>query len=167
LSRRRKRIEFRIGINVGDVIIEGDDVFGDGVNIAARLEQLAEVRGVCISRAAYEQVRDKLAFKFQDCGQQTVKNIARPIRGPIVSQSRRAADTSAAGPCARGAASRPWLGRRSWSPSSRVGTWLALPVFTSMSADRRRASARRGFPSRCSHSPISAATRIRIISPTR
>jgi len=75
-----KCIAFRIGINVGDVIIEDGDVYGDGVNIAARLEQLAEPGGVCVSRAAYEQIRDKLPFPFQDMGEHTVKNIARPIQ---------------------------------------------------------------------------------------
>src|SRR3984957_6478214 len=68
------RIVFRIGINVGDIIVEGDDIFGDGVNIAARLETLCEPGGVCISRAANDQIRDKLALAFADLGEQTVKN---------------------------------------------------------------------------------------------
>ncbi len=74
-----KRIIFRIGINVGDIIIDGDDIFGDGVNIAARLESLCEPGGLCISRTANEQVRDKLALSFADLGEQTVKNIARAV----------------------------------------------------------------------------------------
>jgi class 3 adenylate cyclase/pimeloyl-ACP methyl ester carboxylesterase len=74
-----KRIVFRIGINVGDIIIDGDDIFGDGVNIAARLEALCEPGGVCISRAANEQIRDKLSLSFADLGEQTVKNIARAV----------------------------------------------------------------------------------------
>jgi class 3 adenylate cyclase/pimeloyl-ACP methyl ester carboxylesterase len=74
-----RRIVFRIGINVGDIIIEGDDIFGDGVNIAARMEARCEPGGVCISRAANDQVRDKLPFAFADLGEQTVKNIPRPI----------------------------------------------------------------------------------------
>jgi class 3 adenylate cyclase/pimeloyl-ACP methyl ester carboxylesterase len=74
-----KRIVFRIGINVGDIIIDGDDIFGDGVNIAARLEALCEPGGVCISRAANEQIRDKLSLAFADLGEQTVKNIARAV----------------------------------------------------------------------------------------
>ena len=74
-----KRIIFRIGINVGDIIIDGGDIFGDGVNIAARLESLCEPGGLCISRAANEQVRDKLALSFADLGEQTVKNIARAV----------------------------------------------------------------------------------------
>jgi class 3 adenylate cyclase/pimeloyl-ACP methyl ester carboxylesterase len=74
-----KRIIFRIGINVGDIIIDGDDIFGDGVNIAARLETLCEPGGVCISRAANEQIRGKLSLAFADLGEQTVKNIANAI----------------------------------------------------------------------------------------
>jgi class 3 adenylate cyclase/pimeloyl-ACP methyl ester carboxylesterase len=74
-----KRIVFRIGINVGDIIIDGDDIFGDGVNIAARLEALCEPGGLCISRAANDQIRDKLSLAFADLGEQTVKNISRAI----------------------------------------------------------------------------------------
>ncbi len=74
-----KRIIFRIGINVGDIIIDGDDIFGDGVNVAARLEALCEPGGLCISHTANDQVRDKLALSFADLGEQTVKNIARPV----------------------------------------------------------------------------------------
>jgi TolB-like protein/class 3 adenylate cyclase len=75
-----RRIEFRMGINVGDIIREGRDIFGDGVNVAARLEALAEPGGICVSRVVRDQVRDKLAFSFEDLGEQHVKNIARPIR---------------------------------------------------------------------------------------
>ena len=74
-----RQIVFRIGINVGDIIIDGDDIFGDGVNIAARLEALCEPGGICISRAANEQIRDKLSLSFADLGEQTVKNIARAV----------------------------------------------------------------------------------------
>ena len=74
-----RQIVFRIGINVGDIIIDGDDIFGDGVNVAARLEALCEPGGVCISRGANEQIRDKLSLAFSDLGEQTVKNIARSI----------------------------------------------------------------------------------------
>ena len=75
-----QRVAFRIGINVGDVIAEPEDIFGDGVNIAARLEGLAEPDGICISRAVHEQVRDKLPYHFDDLGASRVKNIARPVR---------------------------------------------------------------------------------------
>jgi class 3 adenylate cyclase/pimeloyl-ACP methyl ester carboxylesterase len=74
-----KRIVFRIGINVGDIIIDGDDIFGDGVNIAARLEALCEPGGLCISRAANDQIRDKLSLAFTDLGEQAVKNISRAV----------------------------------------------------------------------------------------
>lgn len=76
---QERRIVFRIGINVGDIIIDGDDIFGDGVNVAARLEALCEPGGLCISRGANEQIRDKLSLAFADLGEQTVKNIARSI----------------------------------------------------------------------------------------
>lgn len=141
-----KAITFRMGINIGDVIADGDDLYGDGVNIAARLEQLAEPGGICVSRAAYEQVRDKLAFKFQDCGQQTVKNIARPIRvyrfaaegvevAPLAPAPVPAAAPTAPAPRPRrriaGMAAAALL-----AVAVAAGTWLALPVFTSMGADR-------------------------------
>jgi adenylate cyclase len=74
-----KRIELRIGINLGDIIIEDGDIFGDGVNIAARLEALAEPGGICLSAAAHEQVRDRLDLAFVDLGEQQVKNITRPV----------------------------------------------------------------------------------------
>jgi class 3 adenylate cyclase/pimeloyl-ACP methyl ester carboxylesterase len=74
-----KQVVFRIGINVGDIIIDGDDIFGDGVNIAARLEALCEPGGVCISRAVNDQIRDKLALAFSDLGEQAVKNISRAV----------------------------------------------------------------------------------------
>jgi TolB-like protein/class 3 adenylate cyclase len=75
-----RRIRFRIGINLGDVIVEDNDIFGDGVNVAARLEALAEPGGLCISRTVRDHIRDKLAYVFEDLGEQSVKNIARPVR---------------------------------------------------------------------------------------
>ena len=74
-----RRIEFRIGINVGDIISDENDIYGDGVNVAARLEALAEPGGILVSRNVHDQVRDKLSFGFEDLGEQLVKNIARPI----------------------------------------------------------------------------------------
>jgi len=74
-----RRIEFRIGINLGDVIIDEHDIYGDGVNVAARLEALADPGGICVSRVVRDQVRDKLDFAFEDMGDQQVKNIARPV----------------------------------------------------------------------------------------
>src|SRR6478736_6708918 len=72
------RIEFRIGIHVGDIIIDDDDIFGDGVNIAARLEGIAEPGGVCISDDAYRQIRGKVDIAFEDMGPQKLKNIVEP-----------------------------------------------------------------------------------------
>ena len=71
---------FRIGINLGDILIEGDDILGDGVNVAARLEGIAEPGSICISASAYDQVRGKVAVEFADLGEQSLKNIARPMR---------------------------------------------------------------------------------------
>src|SRR3954470_3389989 len=75
-----RQMQFRIGINVGDVLVKDGDIFGDGVNIAARLEGLAEPGGICVSRAAPDQLRDRVEVKFDDLGEHNVKNIARPVR---------------------------------------------------------------------------------------
>jgi adenylate cyclase len=75
---------FRIGINLGDILIEGEDILGDGVNIAARLEAIAEPGGVCISSSAYDHVRNKVAVEFNDLGEQNLKNIERPVRAYAV-----------------------------------------------------------------------------------
>src|SRR5213078_3127754 len=75
-----RRMLFRIGINLGDTLIEGDDILGDGVNIAARLEGIAEPGGICISASAYDQVRGKVTVEFADLGEQSLKNIDRPVR---------------------------------------------------------------------------------------
>ena len=105
-----KRIEFSIGINVGDIIIDADDIYGDGVNVAARLEGLADPGGIMVSRNVFDQVRDKLGFGFEDMGEQTVKNIARPIgvhrvslvdiTAPIVAYGVAAEKPSVRGPLA-------------------------------------------------------------------
>jgi class 3 adenylate cyclase len=91
-----QRIDFRIGINIGDIIIDGDDIFGDGVNVAARLQILADPGGICVSRVVRDEVLDKLSFAFEDLGAQEVKNITRPVEayrvdlgiGPLRTQSR-------------------------------------------------------------------------------
>jgi len=80
-----RQIRFRIGINLGDVIVEDGDIFGDGVNVAARLEALADPGGICISRVVRDQIRDKLPYALEDMGEQIVKNIARPVRTYTVS----------------------------------------------------------------------------------
>jgi TolB-like protein/class 3 adenylate cyclase/tetratricopeptide (TPR) repeat protein len=79
-----RRISFRVGINIGDVIVEPHDIFGDGVNVAARLESIAEPGGICVSSAAYDQVRGKVRAEFADLGEQNLKNIARPVRAYAV-----------------------------------------------------------------------------------
>src|SRR6201981_2204170 len=75
-----RRIRFRIGVNLGDVIVEEHDIFGDGVNVAARLEALAEPGGICVSGTVRDQVRDKLPYPLEEMGEQHVKNIARPVQ---------------------------------------------------------------------------------------
>src|SRR6187455_3045666 len=95
------RIEFRVGIHVGDIIIDDGDIFGDGVNVAARLESIAEPGGICISDDAHRQVRGKFDVTFKDLGERQLKNIARPVRvfqvvlddarsAKLISQSHRA-----------------------------------------------------------------------------
>jgi TolB-like protein/class 3 adenylate cyclase len=94
------RIAFRVGINVGDVIVEPHDIFGDGVNIAARLESIAEPGGICISASAYDQVRGKVGVEFADLGEQDLKNIDRPVRAYAVARdgARSATQTGRAKP---------------------------------------------------------------------
>src|SRR6516164_7362532 len=75
-----RRIEFRIGINVGDIVVEDGDIFGDGVNVAARLEGLAEPGGICVSARVQEDAAGRLDLAFEDMGEQALKNIARPVR---------------------------------------------------------------------------------------
>src|SRR5215475_1323664 len=88
-----RRIAFRVGVNIGDVIVEPHDIFGDGVNIAARLESIAEPGGVCISSAAYDQVRGKVGVEFAELGEQTLKNIDRPVRAYAVVRDGSSAAT--------------------------------------------------------------------------
>jgi len=75
-----QRMEFRIGINLGDVMVEGETIYGDGVNIAARLESLAEPGGICLSGTVYDQIENKLPLHYENLGEQTVKNIKKPVR---------------------------------------------------------------------------------------
>jgi adenylate cyclase len=116
-----KRIELRIGINVGDIIIEGDDIFGDGVNIAARLEGVADPGGICLSRGAHDQVKGKLDIVFEDGGEQQLKNIAEPVR-----VYRMRPVTAAAGVARRASAPFPALAGK---PS------IAVLPFQNMSGD--------------------------------
>lgn len=95
-----RRVEFRIGINVGDVIAQGDDLLGDGVNVAARLEGLADPGGICISRTARDQVRDRMEIALHDMGEVEVKNIARPVRVFRVVAGEKETAAPTAGPAA-------------------------------------------------------------------
>jgi class 3 adenylate cyclase len=84
-----RRIQFRIGINVGDIIIEADDIYGDGVNVAARLEAMAAPGGICISAIAYDQVQGRLECAFADLGEQSLKNITRPTESTASNRKLR------------------------------------------------------------------------------
>jgi adenylate cyclase len=95
-----RRIRFRVGINLGDVIVDDDDIFGDGVNVAARLEALSDPGGLCISRTVRDHVRDKLPYTFEDMGEQSVKNIARPVRVYALRSEAVAALPAASAPTA-------------------------------------------------------------------
>src|ERR1700757_1570884 len=75
-----RRMEFRIGVNLGDVVVEGEQIYGDGVNVAARLESLAEPGSICISASIHEQIRNKLTLGYEDLGEKRVKNISEPVR---------------------------------------------------------------------------------------
>src|SRR5713101_4301443 len=76
----QRRMEFRIGVNLGDVMVDGEQIYGDGVNIAARLQALADAGGICISGTVHEHVKNKLVLSYEDLGEQVVKNIAEPVR---------------------------------------------------------------------------------------
>jgi adenylate cyclase len=75
-----RRLRFRIGVNLGDVIAERGNIYGDGVNIAGRLEELAAPGGICVSGTVFDHIGDRLPYAFEDMGEQSVKNIARPVR---------------------------------------------------------------------------------------
>ena len=75
-----RKMLFRVGINLGDLVVDGDRIYGDGVNIAARLEAMADPGGICISRTAYDQIEDKLPFGYEYLGEKTVKNTVKPVR---------------------------------------------------------------------------------------
>jgi adenylate cyclase len=131
-----KRVVFRIGINVSDVIAEPGDIFGDGVNIAARLEGLAEPNGICISQAVHDQIRDKLPYAFDDLGAQSVKNIARPLHAYALRAKTIAALPMANSPAA---ALVPEPGGSLGLPQPRAPrlSIVVLP-FTNLSDDREQ-----------------------------
>jgi adenylate cyclase len=121
-----RRIKLRIGINLGDIIVDSDDIFGDGVNVAARLEALAEPGGICISRVVRDQIRDKLSYAFEDMGEQSIKNIARPVRVYAMS----VAAVAALSPIAAAAE----VGTPVTSPTAPRLSIVVLP-FTNLSSD--------------------------------
>lgn len=131
-----RRIVLRIGINIGDVIVEKDNIYGDGVNLAARLEQLAEPGGICVNRAVRNQVRDKVRLAFEDRGEIDVKNVARPVR--VFAVSLNEAAEALVTPVERRAA--PKSGR--WRPALAAGLAICLDccgccVVATMGAGRR------------------------------
>jgi adenylate cyclase len=153
-----ERIEFRMGINLGDIIVDGDDIAGDGVNVAARLEALAEPGGICVSGSVRDQVHGNVDVGFDDIGEQQVKNIMRSIRVFAVSLdpqalrrpavARPAAMRSPAGPIAS-IKRPPWL-RRSWTVLGRRRHYLggsrffiAVVEFTNDSNTRAAGDVRR------------------------
>lgn len=97
IAEREGTILFRIGINIGDIIIDGDDIFGDGVNVAARVETECEPGGVCLSGSVFEQVRGKTHFSFEDLGERSLKNIDRPVRLYTVSTASARTGSAPAG----------------------------------------------------------------------
>jgi adenylate cyclase len=136
-----KRITLRIGVNLGDVIIDGNDIYGDGVNIAARLEALAEPGGICISRVVRDQIRDRLPYPFEDMGEQSVKNIARPVRAYSMSAVAVASTPLVAAQVQSGPAHRVKSSRRAVLAVSAiavfciaVGAWWAWPKGSSPTA---------------------------------
>ena len=102
-----KKIEFRIGINVGDIIVDGDDIFGDGVNVAARLESISEPGGICISGVVHQQVSGRVEAGFADLGDQNLKNIAQPVRAYRIALEESRAEPPAAAPAAPAAFALP------------------------------------------------------------
>lgn len=125
LEQNENRIEFRVGINVGDIISDADDIFGDGVNVAARLEGLADPGGIMVSRVVHDQVRDKLSFGFEDLGEQMVKNISHPVGVHRV----QIADVVGSTPTANA----PAAGRGELAGSERPS--IAVLPFSNMSGD--------------------------------
>jgi class 3 adenylate cyclase len=125
---QERRIEFRVGINIGDIIVDEKDIYGDGVNVAARLEALAQPGGVCVSKPVRDQVRDKLAIGFDDLGEQTLKNIARPMRIFGLTDTNRHGNSL----CRSGHA----------LPAERERATRAAPLRSRLSPDPRRRRAR-------------------------
>jgi TolB-like protein/class 3 adenylate cyclase/Tfp pilus assembly protein PilF len=125
-----KRVTFRIGVNLGDVIIDGDDIYGDGVNIAARLEALAEPGAICISRVVRDQIRDKLPYPFEDLGEQSVKNITRPVRAYAMGTDAVASTPLVAAPAQPGPArGKPSLQRAIMAAGAIAVIGIAIAIW--------------------------------------
>ncbi len=134
-----RRLQFRIGINLGDIIKDGRDIYGDGVNVAARLEALAEPGGICVNRVVRDQVRDKLNFAFEDAGEQRVKNIARPLRvyrvrtGRVVGEAISTAQPALALPDKPSVAVLPFTNMSGDPDQEFVSDGIAEDVITALS----------------------------------
>ena len=134
-----RRVQFRIGINLGDIIKDGRDIYGDGVNVAARLETLAEPGGICVNRVVRDQVRDKLDFAFEDAGEQRVKNIARPLRvyhvrpGQVPGEAMSAAQPQLALPDKPSVAVLPFTNMSGDPEQEFVSDGIAEDVITALS----------------------------------
>jgi TolB-like protein/class 3 adenylate cyclase/Tfp pilus assembly protein PilF len=155
-----RRVEFRIGINLGDIVAEDHDIYGDGVNVAARLEALAEPAGICISEVVYDQIRDKLPYAFEDRGKHQVKNIARPVRVYAMTPAAIAAAKPDTMPAHRPAAARP-SARRSLVAALAaiaiaviVAAWWAWPHVNRAS---QTAGTDAGMPARVAAVPATAS----------
>ena len=167
-----RRILYRIGVNLGDVLIDGEDILGDGVNIAARLEAICEPGGLCISGSAYDHVRGRIEAEFVDLGDKALKNIARPVRAyalGVAEIARAKVLTPAAPTRSKSAVS----GSRRSPPCSRAARWRSRAARggSSMRAGpqaspRMRPPRPRGFRSSCCPSPIFLAIRGRTTSST-
>ena len=153
-----RRIVFRIGVNLGDVVVEGDDLLGDGVNVAARLEQLCEPGGVLVSGTAYDHLQGRLGLPLEFTGEQQVKNIARPVRAYRVrldGRGRRVDATWHAGAC----------GERCLAAAALLLV-LSVAAAASGGSGRPEPPLAQSPRSRCCRSTISAATRRPAGSPT-
>jgi len=135
-----KRLEFRIGVNLGDVMVKGDDLLGDGVNVAARLESVADPGGICVSSSVYDQIAGKLDLGFVDVGQKTLKNIDRPVRVYRVDRDGRRV-SSAPRRESRGAGAK-WFAGVALIAALAAGAWYFVLLPQSQEAERVEAAAK-------------------------
>ena len=146
-----RRMQFRIGINLGDVIEEADSIYGDGVNIAARLESLADPGGICVSKTAFEHIEAKLPFGYEFLGEQTVKNIAKPVGTyRVLMDPRVTVKAEAEAKPKVGARRRPSVGGPPWRPGrGGGGRSLLVPSPVPLPDRRWRKPPRSGWPFPC------------------